>query len=139
MVVLHGNYLFEKIIQILKINVKTNKNVPTILSKKAPRRCQSFLSSGKWSCGTAKRHWLSGVQRTHTAVLSHFPLRSVSRYFQGHSAKWQLSAGPFHVRLGALKKENKEKCDQFSSSKHTKPVFLTPWRKQDDYRSHRWN
>lgn len=73
-----------------------------------------------------------------TALLSRFPLRSVSRYFQGHSAKWQLSAGPFHVRLGALKKKTKKNVTNFLSSKHTDPVFLTPWRKQNDYRSHHW-
>lgn len=63
---------------------------------------------------TAKRYWLSGVQRTHTAVLSHFPLRSVSNDIFRVTQQSEINFhGPFHVRLGALKKETKKNVINF--------------------------
>lgn len=109
MVVLHGNYLFEKIIQILKINVKTNKNVPTILSKKAPRRCQSFLSFRKvimWDSKTSLAFWRP--KNTHSLVIP-FSIKVCFTIFSGSLSKvttfcWTISCKAWSSKKGKQRK-----------------------------------
>ena len=133
---LHRSYLFEKIIQILKINLKTNKNIPTILSKKAPRRCQSFLSFRKvimWDNKTSLAFWRP--KNTHNRVIP-FSIKVCFTIFSGSLSKVTTFCWTISCKAWSSKNRKKKNVINFLSSKHTDPVFLTPWRKQNDYRSH---